>query len=57
MTGESRGSLAVADLRFRYRRGADELFAGLTHTFPTGRVTVITGQSGRGNPPCSTSSA
>lgn len=40
--------LAVKDLRFRYRRGQQELFDGLTHRFTPARVTVITGPSGRG---------
>lgn len=41
-------TLAVKDLRFRYRRGAQELFDGLCHTFAAGRITAITGPSGRG---------
>lgn len=39
--------LAVADLRFAYR-GGPELFSGLTHEFAPGRVSVVTGASGRG---------
>lgn len=39
--------LAVADLRFRYRRGP-ELFDGLTHRFAPARITAVTGPSGRG---------
>jgi lipoprotein-releasing system ATP-binding protein len=40
--------LAVAGLRFRYRRGGEELFGGLTHQFVSGAVTAVTGPSGRG---------
>ncbi|MFI2753876.1 ABC transporter ATP-binding protein [Cellulomonas sp. P22] len=41
--------LAVRDLTFAYRRrGAEELFGGLTHTFTPGAVTAVTGPSGRG---------
>lgn len=43
-----RSVLAVEDLSFRYRRGAEELFDGLSHTFTPGRVTALTGPSGRG---------
>lgn len=41
-------ALAVADLRFAYQRGGEELFGGLTHGFARGSVTVVTGASGRG---------
>lgn len=40
--------LSVRDLRFRYRRSAQELFDGLNHTFRPGVVTALTGESGRG---------
>lgn len=40
--------LAVDDLRFRYSRGSDELFDGLSHDFSPGAVTALTGPSGRG---------
>lgn len=40
--------LAVEGLLFAYRRGAEELFDGLSHTFRTGAVTAVTGPSGRG---------
>ena len=40
--------LAVEDLRFRYARGGEELFDGLTHAFAPGRITALTGPSGRG---------
>ncbi|WP_010149346.1 ABC transporter ATP-binding protein [Serinicoccus profundi] len=40
--------LAVKDLSFAYRRGAEELFSGLCHTFTPGAVTAVTGPSGRG---------
>lgn len=40
--------LGVRDLRFTYRKGGDELFGGLTHAFAPGRVTAVTGPSGRG---------
>lgn len=40
--------LVVDELRFRYRTGKDELFDGLTHSFTPGRVTALTGPSGRG---------
>jgi ABC-type lipoprotein export system ATPase subunit len=40
--------LAVEDLRFRYGRGGEELFAGLSHAFREGAVTATTGPSGRG---------
>jgi len=40
--------LRVAGLRFSYRRGGEELFAGLDHDFAPGSLTVVTGASGRG---------
>ena len=40
--------LGVQDLTFAYRKGGEELFDGLTHTFTRGRVTAVTGASGRG---------
>ena len=45
---EHRPVLAVHDLRFAYRRGAQELFGGLTHQFGVSRITAVTGPSGRG---------
>ncbi|SEB99818.1 lipoprotein-releasing system ATP-binding protein [Nocardioides exalbidus] len=41
-------TLAVRDLTFRYRGSHDELFDGLTHAFTPGKVTALTGPSGRG---------
>ena len=41
-------ALGVAGLRFAYTKGGEELFDGLTHDFAPGRVTVVTGRSGRG---------
>ena len=40
--------LTVEGLRFAYRKGGEELFGGLTHPFTPGRVTALTGPSGRG---------
>lgn len=40
--------LGVRDLRFRYRRGGEELFGGLTHPFTGAAITAVTGASGRG---------
>jgi len=40
--------LEVRDLSFSYRRGGEELFGGLTHTFTHGAVTAVAGASGRG---------
>jgi putative ABC transport system ATP-binding protein/lipoprotein-releasing system ATP-binding protein len=40
--------LTVEDLSFAYRRGGEELFAGLSHRFAAGRITAVTGPSGRG---------
>lgn len=45
---DSPAILGVEELRFRYRRGAEELFDGLTHSFTPGQVTALTGPSGRG---------
>lgn len=42
------GALSVQGLRFRYPRGDQELFGGLSHDFTPGTVTVLTGPSGRG---------
>ncbi len=41
-------TLAVCDVAFRYRMGHEELFGGLSHDFARGRVTALTGPSGRG---------
>lgn len=41
-------TLATHDLGFSYVRGGEELFDGLTHTFTPGRLTALTGPSGRG---------
>ncbi|WP_114906251.1 ABC transporter ATP-binding protein [Ornithinimicrobium murale] len=40
--------LSVRDLSFAYTRGGEELFNGLSHAFTPGRVTAVTGPSGRG---------
>ena len=40
--------LAVRELSFAYTRGGEELFDGLTHEFTPGKVTAVTGPSGRG---------
>ncbi|MFT3860048.1 ABC transporter ATP-binding protein [Micropruina sp.] len=40
--------LALRDVRFAYRPNRDELFGGLSHEFPAGAVTAVTGPSGRG---------
>lgn len=40
--------LAVQDLSFAYTRHGEELFNGLTHEFTPGKVTAVTGPSGRG---------
>lgn len=40
--------LGVRDLAFRYARGGEELFNGLTHEFAEGKITALTGPSGRG---------
>ena len=44
----ARTGLAVAGLRFSYRKGGEELFGGLDHAFTPGAVTALTGPSGRG---------
>lgn len=38
----------MEDLSFAYTRGGEELFGGLSHAFTPGRVTAVTGPSGRG---------
>lgn len=38
----------VRDVRFRYAHRSAELFDGLSHTFPEGRVSVVSGPSGSG---------
>lgn len=40
--------LGIVGLRFRYRRGSEELFGGLQHNFSAGKVTALTGPSGCG---------
>jgi putative ABC transport system ATP-binding protein/lipoprotein-releasing system ATP-binding protein len=40
--------LSVEGLGFSYASGSEELFDGLTHTFAHGKVTAVTGPSGRG---------
>lgn len=45
----------IRDLRFSYRVNGPELFHGLTHEFAPGKVTALTGASGRENQHCSTS--
>lgn len=40
--------LAVRDLRFRYAKGGEELYGGLSHSFAPGKLTAVTGPSGRG---------
>ncbi|MEA2010669.1 MAG: ATP-binding cassette domain-containing protein [Actinomycetota bacterium] len=40
--------LGVSGLRFRYHRGTDELFDGLSHSFAAGSVSVVSGASGSG---------
>lgn len=40
--------LAVSDLRFRYAKGGEELYGGLSHSFAPGKLTAVTGPSGRG---------
>lgn len=44
----SDSSLSVENLRFRYRSDSADLFDGLSHSFAPGRVTALTGPSGRG---------
>ncbi|MGL3806151.1 ABC transporter ATP-binding protein [Paeniglutamicibacter sp. R2-26] len=41
-------TLSVHDLGFRYTREGEELFGGLSHEFTRGKVTALTGPSGRG---------
>lgn len=48
MTDDNRATLAVEGLSFAYRRGGEELFGGLDHTFRPGAITAVTGPSGRG---------
>ena len=43
-----RADLRGAELRFSYRTGGEELFAGLDHAFTTGATTAVTGPSGCG---------
>ncbi|WP_245867046.1 ABC transporter ATP-binding protein [Serinibacter salmoneus] len=38
----------MQDLRFTYGPTTEELFDGLTHSFAPGRITALTGPSGRG---------
>lgn len=40
--------LAVRNLSFAYTRRGEELFDGLTHEFTPGKITAVTGPSGRG---------
>ncbi len=40
--------LSVEGLGFSYATGSEELFDRLTHTFAPGKVTAVTGPSGRG---------
>ena len=40
--------LAVRGLSFSYTRGGEELFGELSHEFTPGKVTAVTGPSGRG---------
>lgn len=42
------GVWAIRDLRFSYTTQGPELFEGLTHEFTPGKVTALTGASGRG---------
>ena len=41
-------SLRLQDLGFRYTPEGEELFDGLSHTFTPGKITALTGPSGRG---------
>lgn len=41
-------TLALRDLEFAYSRTSAPLFGGLSHDFPVGLVTALTGPSGRG---------
>lgn len=47
MSAPSAG-VSVEDLRFAYRRGAEEIFDDLTYSFTPGAITALTGPSGRG---------
>lgn len=40
--------LSVKELAFKYAKGSEELYAGLTYEFAQGKVTALTGASGRG---------
>lgn len=40
--------LGLRELRFAYTKGGEELFGGLDHDFGVGRVSALTGPSGRG---------
>ncbi|GGJ53853.1 ABC transporter ATP-binding protein [Glutamicibacter ardleyensis] len=40
--------LSVKDLGFRYTKDGEELFGGLSYEFTPGKVTALTGPSGRG---------
>ena len=42
------GVWAIRDLRFSYTAQGQELFEGLSHEFTPGKVTALTGASGRG---------
>ncbi|RKW71560.1 ABC transporter ATP-binding protein [Galactobacter caseinivorans] len=41
-------ALSVQGLAFTYTSGGDELFDGLSHEFAPGKITAVTGPSGRG---------
>lgn len=41
-------TLSVQHLGFRYTRDGEELFGGLSHEFTPGKITALTGPSGRG---------
>ncbi len=45
---EVRAGLSIHDIAFQYEKGGEELFGGLTHDFTPGRLTALTGPSGRG---------
>lgn len=45
---EGPSMLGIRDVGFTYRKGGEELFGGLTHTFEPACVTAVTGPSGRG---------
>lgn len=47
-SGTGHATLSVSALRFTYRHGGEELFDGLDFAFEQGRMTAITGASGRG---------